>query len=164
MLFTTDIIEIDLDINLRKERTDPGEQIGIFVPFPYRRTVYFTLRRKPARYRGERRYFVCEHCNKNKLKLYTLRDVAVPAPIACRECYGLKYDSQYGSMLPFSKRSRIGLRLANVADNHLLEYDGRPTRYGKRVEKLRTQYEESQLELDGWFMKQNARLDRISIC
>ena len=162
MLFTEDIIEIDLDTNLRKERYDPGEQIGIFVPTPYARTIYFTLRRRPARFRGERRYFICQHCKQNKLKLYTLR-CAEPAPIACRECYGLKYDSQYGSMLPFSKRSRIGLRLADVADNHLLEYDGRPTRYGKRVEKLRTQYEESQLELDSWFMKQQARLERISI-
>lgn len=163
MLFTEDIIEIDLDTNLRKERYDPGEQIGIFVPAPYAQTLFFTLKRRPARFRGERRYFICQNCKQSKLKLYTLKR-AVPAPIACRECYGLKYESQYGSMLPFSKRSRIGLRLANVSDNHLLEYDGRPTRYGKRVEKLRTQYEESQLELDSWFMKQQARLERISIC
>ncbi len=163
MLFTEDIIEIDLDTNLRKERYDPGEQIGIFVPAPYARTIFFTLRRRPARFRGERRYFICQHCKQSKLKLYTLKR-AEPAPIACRECYGLKYESQYGSMLPFSKQSRVGARLLKVANNHLLEYDQKPTRYGRRAERLEEQYHELRQETDAWFAKQHARIEHISIC
>lgn len=140
-MFMEQVIEIDLDKNLRKERCDPGEQICIYVPFTYKQSMYFTLRRVRSRFGGERRYFVCRYCNKNKLKLYTLMHSRTPSPIACRQCHGLKYDSQYGSQIPPVKLARIRSKMLPLFEDQLLIYGGRPTIYGKRIQKLAQKYD-----------------------
>lgn len=140
-MFTDEVVEIDLDTNLKKERYDPGEQIYIFVPRPYGYSMFFNIRRVPSRFYGERRYFICRYCKKNKLKLYTLKNVSEPGPIACRQCYGLKYDSQYGPQTSRDNLRRAVDRMYDKICSKTIYYNGELTRHGRQLEKLEAKVE-----------------------
>ncbi len=148
----SDVTEIDLYDCLLQDPFRHFGQIRAYIPYPYNQTVYLSLSNTKQRY-GRRTWFLCSHCGKRVSKLYV-----IGGNIACRHCFGLKYDSQYRKD-PLSRMSVKERKLARYeSQKRRFWYAGSLTQFGKRYYKHREDMEAINQEVIEYFQKMDSKL------
>lgn len=80
---------------------------------------------------GTRYWLVCEHCRRRFTNLYWKSD-----KLACRLCLGLDYGSRIYVSNPLCMAYIRRKKAAELLDNRRLVYAGKPTRAGRRLNRL----------------------------
>lgn len=80
---------------------------------------------------GTRYWLVCGHCHRRVANLY-----AASSTLACRHCLGLEYASRTYANNPLCMRLVRYKKAANLFATRRLSYAGKPTRAGRRLNRL----------------------------
>lgn len=80
---------------------------------------------------GTRYYLVCEYCHKRVVNLYVASNT-----LACRHCLGLEYGSRIYANNPLCMRMIRYKKAAKLLATRRLSYAGKPTRAGRRLNRI----------------------------
>lgn len=80
---------------------------------------------------GTRYWLVCKHCHRRVANLY-----AASGTLACRHCLGLDYGSRIYATNPLCMAHIRYKKAAELFATRRLSYAGKPTRAGRRLNRL----------------------------
>jgi len=131
----TEEVEIDLYECLKYDPFRHYGQIRAYVRPPYNQTVHLPLT-KTRQQIGNRLWFLAPCCQRRTSKLYAASGV-----VACRDCLGLKYASQYKKKADF-RLDMNRLKLARLEkQKRRLWYADKLTQFGRQFYSLREERE-----------------------
>lgn len=100
-------------------RTGTNRQVNILMDF------------SRLHFGGTRYWLVCEHCKRRVANLYVAGN-----SLACRHCLGLEYGSRIYASNPLCMTHIRYKKAAELFTTRRLSYAGKPTRAGRRLNRL----------------------------